>query len=48
MLSEAANMMTQAKQTHDLLERYYINAMDFEMVEEIGNDLIAEILLMIE
>lgn len=48
MLAEAANMMTQAKQTHDLLERYYINAMDFDMIDEIGNDLIAEILLMIE
>ncbi|MBR6408551.1 MAG: hypothetical protein IKS19_08245 [Clostridia bacterium] len=39
LTNEAGGQMLLAKQTHDLLERYYVSAMDFEKVERLGNGL---------
>jgi len=40
----ATNYIKEAKRIHDLLEKYYIEAMDFAKVEKKKNELIAEIL----
>lgn len=39
---EACDQMLMAKQTHDLLEKHYINAMDFDKVQKIGDNLYEE------
>ena len=41
MLEQAGNLLGEAKETHDLLEMYYIAAMDFDKVDAKADELIA-------
>lgn len=43
MIKEAVEALKSAKSAHDILESYYIEAMNFEKVNEIKNKLISEI-----
>lgn len=43
MLDEAVDSLKSAKSAHDILESYYIEAMDFNKVEKIKNNLIENI-----
>ena len=43
LISEAVNCLKQAKSTHDILESYYIAAMDFNKVSEITDTTIEKI-----
>lgn len=43
LLSEAVNKLSSAKHIHDELEKYYIDAMDFEKMQEFSENLINEI-----
>ncbi len=43
MISGAAECLIKAKATHDRLEKYYINAMDFDAMNEFSEKLIEEI-----
>lgn len=43
MLNEAVDSLKSAKSAHDILESYYIEAMDFEKVDIIKNNLISDI-----
>ncbi|MCR4925858.1 MAG: ATPase [Clostridiales bacterium] len=43
LLSEAIGILEQAKQLHDKLESYYINAMDFERVEKKTEEIIEKL-----
>ncbi len=40
MQNQAVEALSQAKQKHDALERYYIDAMDYERLEEIKGELL--------
>lgn len=43
LITEAVESLKSAKSTHDILESYYIEAMDFDKVNNIKNNLISEI-----
>lgn len=43
LITQAAYQMKQAKLTHDRLERYYINAMDFDMMDSLYLELLCKI-----
>ena len=43
-INEAVNCLADAKKTHDILESYYISAMDFSKISEIENKIINEIM----
>ncbi len=44
-MKEALSAVSQAKEIHDGLEKYYINAMDFSGVEKIKEELLSKLLL---
>ena len=44
LLGGAVDLLDQAKQVHDLIEAYYIDAMNFEKIDAITNRIIAELL----
>ncbi len=41
MINQAVEALAQAKQKHDTLERYYIDAMDYDRLEEIQREFLA-------
>lgn len=43
LLNEAVKKLEKAKSIHDILERYYINAMDFSASSEYGEEIIGKI-----
>ncbi len=43
MLNQAVEALSQAKQKHDALERYYIDAMDYDRLEEIQREFLASL-----
>ena len=43
MLDEAVKLLQKAKQTHDKMESYYINAMDFNKLNEYTDNLISNL-----
>ena len=45
LINEASNLILEAKNLHDNLEEYYINAMDFDKIKIINNDILERIRL---
>ena len=43
LLNQAVEALAQAKQKHDALERFYMDAMDYEQLEEIAGDFLASL-----
>lgn len=48
LINQAAQQMKQAKLIHDRLERYYINAMNFDMMDSLYDEMLGEIVSLIK
>lgn len=44
LLAEAVNKLTEAKKLHDVLESYYIKAMDFESLQEYSEEIVKKVI----